>query len=83
MVNTISSTTNSNFYHQLHTFNYDDSNNNHLYDATFSPYLNGNNEGTTIVGRLGEPSQKLNPLKSPLQKLEKKATNLNNTNALE
>ncbi|KAG5001834.1 hypothetical protein AAZX31_08G290300 [Glycine max] len=75
MVNTISSTTNSNFYHQLHTFNYDDSNNNHLYDATFSPYLNGNNEGTTIVGRLGEPSQKLNPLKSPLQKLEKKEEN--------
>ncbi|CAJ1939849.1 unnamed protein product [Sphenostylis stenocarpa] len=71
---TISSTPNSSF-HQLHTFN-SENNNNHLYHATFSPYLNGN-EGT-IVGRLGEPSQKINPIgqrKSPLQKLEKKEEN--------
>ncbi|TKY58851.1 PHYTOCHROME KINASE SUBSTRATE 1 [Spatholobus suberectus] len=72
---TISSTANSSF-HQLHTFN-SENNNNHLYDPTFSPYLNGN-EGI-IVGKLGEPSQKLSPFisnrKSPLQKLEKKEEN--------
>ncbi|QCD82487.1 protein PHYTOCHROME KINASE SUBSTRATE 1-like [Vigna unguiculata] len=72
---TISSTANSTF-HQLHTFN-SENNNSHIYDATFSAYLNGN-EGT-IVGRLGEPSQKLNHFissrKSPLQKLEKKEEN--------
>ncbi|BAT74522.1 hypothetical protein LR48_Vigan01g097900 [Vigna angularis] len=72
---TISSTANTSF-RQLHTFN-SENNNSHLYDATFSPYLNGN-EGT-IVGRLGEPTQKLNPFtstkKSPLQKLEKKEEN--------
>ncbi|RDX75361.1 Protein PHYTOCHROME KINASE SUBSTRATE 1, partial [Mucuna pruriens] len=70
---TISSTTNSSF-HEMHTFN-SENNNNHLYDAIFSPYLN---EGT-IVGKLGEPNQKFNPFisnrKSPLQKLEKKEEN--------
>ncbi|KAL2344527.1 hypothetical protein Fmac_005812 [Flemingia macrophylla] len=69
---TISSTAN-----QLHTFNSGNSNS-HVYDPTFSPYLNAN-EGT-IVGRLGEPNQNLIPLignnrKSPLQKLEKKEQN--------
>ncbi|ESW25600.1 hypothetical protein PHAVU_003G049800 [Phaseolus vulgaris] len=72
---TISSTPNSSF-HQLHTLK-SENNNSHLYDATFSPYLNGN-EGT-IVGRLGETSQNLNPFinnrRSPLQKLEKKEEN--------
>jgi len=72
---TISFTANSSF-HQLHTLN-SENNNGHLYDATFSPYLNGN-EGT-IVGRLDERSQKLSPFssnrRSPLQKVEKKEEN--------
>ncbi|KAG5094382.1 hypothetical protein JHK84_049970 [Glycine max] len=75
MVTTISSSTSRNFHHQLHTFNSENNINNNLFDATFSPYLNGNNEGTIIVGKLGEPSQKLKPFKSPLQKLEKKEEN--------
>lgn len=74
---TISSTTNSKFHHQLHTFNSENNNNNHLYGPTFSPYLNGT-EGT-IVGRVSEPRQKLSPFtsykKSPLQKVEKKEEN--------
>ncbi|KAK7386976.1 hypothetical protein VNO78_27395 [Psophocarpus tetragonolobus] len=65
---TISSTNNSNFHHQLHTFNSE----NNLYDPTFSPYLNGNDQGT-FVGRFGSPNPNLSPFisqrKSPLQKL--------------
>jgi len=47
---TISFTANSSF-NQLHTLN-SGNNNSHLYDAIFSPYLNGNKG--TIVGRIDE-----------------------------